>query len=333
MAKKKILITGGAGFIGSSLADRLLSQDLEVTVLDNFNDYYDPALKEKNVVQNLPHPNYQLYRTDICNPQSLEKVFEQGSFDVVVHIAASAGVRASIQDPRLFVQSNIAGTLNILELMKTYGIKKIVFASSSSVYGNCKAEKFSEDLCVSEPISPYAATKLAGEQFLYTYSKLYGIHALCLRFFTVYGPRQRPDLAIRKFIELLENGKPIPIYGDGSTIRDYTFIDDIVDGLSAAIAYEQTPYEIINLGGGSPIKLSEMIAAIEKVLGKKAVLEHLPMQQGDVDKTAADISKAATLLGYQPKIDFESGIKRFLEWRKINDKLTVVGQRSMLKAA
>ena len=316
----KTLITGGAGFIGSTLADRLLSQGNTVTVLDNFNGYYNPKLKEKNVVHHLSNPDYKLYRADICDVESLEKVFAQNKFDVVVHIAASAGVRASIQDPQLFVQSNIAGTLNILLMMQKYNIKKIVFASSSSVYGNCGEKKFSEDLCVSQPISPYAATKSACEQLLYTYSKLYDIQTLCLRFFTVYGPRQRPDLAIRKFIELIENGKPIPMFGDGNTIRDYTFIDDIIDGLSAAIDYERTQYEIINLGGGSPIKLIEMIALIEKVLGKKAKIEKLPMQQGDVEKTAADITKAAQLLNYHPKVDFESGIKKFIEWRNANGK-------------
>jgi len=335
----RTLITGGAGFIGSNLADRLLSQACDVTVLDNFNDYYDPSLKESNVAHNLSNPHYRLYRTDICDIDSLETIFAQNNFDVVVHIAASAGVRASIQNPQLFVQSNIAGTVNILETMKKHHVKKMVFASSSSVYGNCKAEKFSEDLCVSEPISPYAATKSACEQLLYTYSKLYDIQALCMRFFTVYGPRQRPDLAIRKFIELIENDKPIPMYGDGNSIRDYTFIDDIIDGLMSAIDYTQTPYEIINLGGGSPIKLSEMIAVIENVLGKKANVEALPMQQGDVDKTAADISKAAMLLNYRPNVDFESGIRKFIEWRSPNvrqrsiDAIIAGMQQRMRKAA
>ena len=324
------LITGGAGFIGSSLADRLLSQAGEVAILDNFNDYYNPSLKEKNVAHNVSNPNYKLYRADICDAEALERVFVQNNFDVIVHIAASAGVRASIQNPQLFVQANIAGTVNILGMMKKYNIKKMVFASSSSVYGNCEAKKFSEDLCVSQPISPYAATKLSCEQLLYTYSRLYDIQALCMRFFTVYGPRQRPDLAIRKFIELIENDKPIQMYGDGSTIRDYTFIDDIVDGVTAAIDYEQTQYEIINLGGGSPIKLLEMIASIEKILGKKAKIETLPMQQGDVDKTAADISKAAMLLNYQPKVDFESGIRQFVEWRAaIGKRHELDGQRTI----
>ncbi len=200
--------------------------------------------------------------------------------------------------------------------MKEFGCKKLVFASSSSVYGNCNADKFSEDLKVTEPISPYAATKSACEQFIYTYSKLYDINAICLRFFTVYGPKQRPDLAIRKFIELIEQDKPIPVYGDGTTMRDYTYIDDIVDGISKAIEYDKTPYEIINLGGGSPVTLSGMIETIEKVLGKKAQINRLPMQPGDVNKTVSDITKARKLLGYNPQTTFEEGIRKFVEWKR-----------------
>lgn len=313
---EKILITGGAGFIGSTLADKLLNGGNKVAVIDNFNDYYSPCLKENNVKDNITNNNYTLYRGDICDKELVGKIFKETHFDCVVHIAASAGVRASIQKPELFVQSNIAGTINILETMQKYNVKKLVFASSSSVYGNCKADKFSEDLKVTEPISPYAATKSACEQFIYTYSKLYDINAICLRFFTVYGPRQRPDLAIRKFIELIEKDKPIPVYGDGSTIRDYTYIDDIVEGICSAIKYNKTSYEIINIGGGSPVTLTKMIETIEKNLGKKAVIDRLPMQSGDVDKTVSDISKAQSLLDYQPNTTFEEGIKKFIEWRK-----------------
>lgn len=311
-----ILITGGAGFIGSTLADVLLKENNKVIVIDNFNSYYSPALKEKNISHNLANPNYKLYRNDICDKDSVEKIFEENNIDCVVHIAASAGVRASINNPELFVQSNIAGTINILEAMRKNNVKKIVFASSSSVYGNCKAEKFSEDLKVTEPISPYAATKSACEQFLYTYSKLYDIQSICLRFFTVFGPRQRPDLAIRKFIELIEQDKSIPVYGDGTTMRDYTYIDDIVSGIISAIKYDKTPYEIINLGGGSPVTLNEMIETIEKVLCKKAKIDRLPMQPGDVDKTVSDITKAKSLLLYEPNTTFEKGIRKFIEWRK-----------------
>lgn len=311
-----ILITGGAGFIGSTLADKLLSNSNKVIVLDNFNDYYPVEMKENNVKQHLNNPHYKLYRGDIEDSAFVNKVFEENNVEIVVHIAARAGVRPSLENPSAYAKTNIDGTINILEAMKNHNVKKLVFASSSSVYGNCKADKFSEDLKVTEPISPYAATKSACEQFIYTYSKLYDIEALCLRFFTVFGPRQRPDLAIRKFIELIEQDKPIPVYGDGSTMRDYTYIDDIIEGICSAIKYDKTPYEIINLGGGSPVTLSQMIETIEKVLGKKARIDRLPMQPGDVDKTVSDISKAQKLIGYCPQTTFEEGIKKFIDWRK-----------------
>lgn len=309
-----ILITGGAGFIGSTLADKLLEKNNNIVVIDNFNDYYSPKLKEKNIKHNLDNKNYKLYRGDICDKNLLSKIFEENKIDIVVHIAASAGVRPSIENPLSYVKNNIEGTVNILEVMKRKNVKKIVFASSSSIYGNCKEEIFSEDLKVSEPISPYAASKSACEQFLYTYSKLFDIQVVALRFFTVFGPRQRPDLAIRKFIDLIKEDRPIPVYGDGTTIRDYTYVDDIVDGIISAINYNDTPYEIINLGGGAPVSLNEMISTIEKVLNKKAKIEHLPMQLGDVNKTAADITKAKKLLNYNPKTSFEEGIIKFIEW-------------------
>lgn len=320
----QILITGGAGFIGSTLADKLLKLSTsfqnninnKIIIIDNFNDYYSPELKDLNIKHNLANPDYKLYRGDICDRNLVNKIFKNHEINCVIHIAARAGVRPSLEDPLEYVRSNIEGTINILEAMRKNNVKKIVFASSSSVYGNCKAEKFTEDLKVTEPISPYAATKSACEQFLYTYSKLYDMQALCLRFFTVYGPRQRPDLAIRKFIELIEQDKPIPVYGDGTTMRDYTYIDDIVNGIMSAINYDKTPYEIINLGGGSPVTLNEMIATIEKVLGKKAKIERLPMQPGDVDKTVADITKARRLLNYNPQTSFEEGIRKFIEWRE-----------------
>lgn len=311
-----VLITGGAGFIGSTLADRLLSDNNKVIVIDNFNDYYPVEMKENNVKTNLNNPNYKLYRGDIEDSSFVNKVFEENNVEIVVHIAARAGVRPSLENPLAYAKTNIDGTINILEAMKEHNVKKFVFASSSSVYGNCKADKFSEDLKVTEPISPYAATKSACEQFIYTYSKLYDIQALCLRFFTVYGPRQRPDLAIRKFLELIEQGIPIPVYGDGSTMRDYTYIDDIVQGICSAIKYNKTQYEIINLGGGSPVTLTQMIETIEKVLGKKAQINRLPMQPGDVDKTVSDISKAQKLIGYYPQTTFEEGIRKFVDWKK-----------------
>lgn len=312
-----ILITGGAGFIGSTLADKLLEKNNKIVVIDNFNDYYSPKLKEKNIKHNLDNKNYKLYRGDICDKNLLSKIFEENQIDVVVHIAASAGVRPSIENPLSYVKNNIEGTVNIVEVMKRKNVQRIVFASSSSIYGNCKEEIFSEDLKVSEPISPYAASKSACEQFLYTYSKLFDIQVVALRFFTVFGPRQRPDLAIRKFIDLIKENKPIPVYGDGTTIRDYTYVDDIVDGIISAINYNDTPYEIINLGGGAPVSLNQMIETIEKVLNKKATIEHLPMQPGDVSKTAADITKAKKLLNYNPKTSFKEGIIKFIEWEKL----------------
>lgn len=311
----QILITGGAGFIGSSLADRLLKEHT-VIVIDNFNAYYDPALKEANVRPHLHHPRYTLYRADICDGKALRNVFSTHPIDVVVHIAARAGVRPSLEDPLSYVRTNIEGTVQVLQLMKEFHVPKMVFASSSSVYGNCQAEKFSEDLKIMQPISPYAATKSACEQILYTYSKLYAINCVALRFFTVYGPRQRPDLAIHKFIEHITANQPIEMYGDGNTMRDYTYIDDIVNGICAAITYNKTPYEIINLGGGSPITLRQMIQTIEEILGEKAIIHQLPMQPGDVNKTVADISKAKKLLNYQPATDFKTGIKHFVNWRK-----------------
>ena len=310
-----VLITGGAGFIGSTLSDKLLSLGHNIIVIDNFNSYYDPNLKKKNINNSLNYSTYKLFVCDICDSIKVKQIFKEFQIDCVVHIAASAGVRASIEKPQEFVQSNIAGTINILEAMKEYNVKKIVFASSSSVYGNCNAQKFSEDLNVSFPISPYAATKLACEQFLYTYSILYKIQAICLRFFTVYGPRQRPDLAIRKFIELIEQDKAIPVYGDGLTMRDYTYIDDIISGILAAIQYNETQYEIVNLAGGRSITLKEMIQTIETVLKKKALIKTLPMQLGDVDRTVADITKAEKLFNYRPTITFEEGIRKFIQWK------------------
>lgn len=310
-----ILITGGAGFIGSTLADKLIKQN-KIIVIDNFNDYYDPKIKENNVKTNMDNQNYKLYKGDICDEHLVEKIFNENNIDCVVHIAARAGVRPSLENPLEYIKTNIYGTTNILDKMQKTNVKKLVFASSSSVYGNCKAEKFTEDLKVTEPISPYAATKSACEQIIYTYSKLYNIQAVCLRFFTVYGPKQRPDLAIRKFTELIEQNKPIPVYGDGTTMRDYTYIDDIIDGVISAINYDKTPYEIINIGGGSPVTLNEMIKTIEDVLNKEAIIERLPMQPGDVDKTVSDITKAKNILNYCPKTTFKEGIKKFIEWRK-----------------
>lgn len=312
----KYLVTGGAGFIGSNLSDSLLKDGHQVVVVDNFNDYYDNKIKEANVAPHKKNPNYKLYRADIENIKVLKTIFAHNNFDAVVHLAARAGVRPSLENPLEYVNSNILGTVNILECMKESDCKKLVIASSSSVYGNCKEEKFSEDLKVTEPISPYAATKSACEQLCYTWHHLYDINVVALRFFTVYGPRQRPDLAINKFARLIDEGKPIQMYGDGSTKRDYTFIDDIVAGIKASIDYNKTGYEIINLGGGEPITLKRMIETIENAMGKKAIIEQQPMQPGDVDKTVCDWSKAKRLLNYTPKTTFEQGIQKFVKWRK-----------------
>lgn len=312
-----VLITGGAGFIGSSLADQMLALGHKVIALDNFNDYYNPEIKRQNIAQARTNPNYIIYEGDIEKTDDLEKVFSENKIDTIVHLAARAGVRPSIEAPLAYAMTNIIGTINILEMMKKYGVKRMSMASSSSVYGNCNAQKFSEDLNIREPISPYAATKSADEQICYTYHHLYGLEIYMLRFFTVYGPRQRPDLAINKFTNLIAADMPIDMYGDGSTKRDYTYIDDIVTGIIASVNYHQTGYEIFNLGGGSPVTLKEMISTIEEVLGKKAKINRLPMQPGDVDKTVSDISKAQKLLGYHPNTSFKDGIRKFIAWKNI----------------
>ncbi len=313
---KTILITGGAGFIGSHLADKLLNEGYYVVVADNFCDYYDVSIKENNVAHNLNNPCYKLYRADIEDMAALKAIFAAHNLSAVVHLAARAGVLPSISNPADYVKTNVLGTLNVLECMKESGCKKLVVASSSSVYGNCSAEKFSEDLNVNEPISPYAATKLATEQLCYTYHHLFGTQVAALRFFTVYGPRQRPDLAIAKFAQKILQNESIEMYGDGSSLRDYTYIDDIVSGIVAALKYNNTDYEIINLGGGNPITLKVMIQTLEECLGKKAIIRQKPMQQGDVDKTVCDWQKAHRLLGYVPQVGFRQGLAQYAAWLK-----------------
>lgn len=309
-----VLITGGAGFIGSTLADTLLKENCKVICVDNFCDYYSPELKRKNIANALLNSNYKLYEADIENLEELEKIFSENKIDIIVHLAARAGVRPSIEKPVEYMQTNVMGTVNILELMKKYGVKKMCMASSSSVYGNCKAEKFSEDLNVRRPISPYAASKSACEQICYTYHHLYDLNIVMLRYFTVFGPRQRPDLAINKFVNLIRNNQPINMYGDGSSIRDYTYIDDIVSGTISAMKYDKTGYEIFNLGGGNPISLVDMISTIENILGKKAIINKMPMQPGDVDRTVCDIYKSMKLLNYKPETSFYDGVKNFINW-------------------
>jgi UDP-glucuronate 4-epimerase len=312
---KNILITGGAGFIGSHLVDRLLAEgEWSVTVVDDFNDFYDPSIKRANAGRHGEDPNYHLFIADIRNKAALEKVFAADNFDCIVHLAARAGVRPSPEQPLLYADTNITGTLNLLELAREHGITQFVFGSSSSVYGINAKVPFAEDDPIRQPVSPYAATKAAGELLCHAYAHLYGIRCVCLRFFTVYGPRQRPDLAIHKFARLISEDKPIPVFGDGTTCRDYTFIDDIIAGVRAAIAYSESDYEVINLGESRTVELRELISLVEKELGAAAKIDRQPLQPGDVPRTFADVTKARRLLGYNPQTPIEEGVHRFVEW-------------------
>lgn len=314
---KTYLVTGGAGFIGSHLVDCLLKQGEKVIVVDNFNDFYSPQIKENNVREHLDNPNYQLVRIDIREIEKLEKVFQENKIDTIIHLAAMAGVRPSIQNPKLYQEVNETGTMNILELAKKYEVLQLVMASSSSVYGNNKKVPFSEEDRVDDAISPYAATKKANEVMAHVYHHLYGMSIMMLRFFTVYGERQRPDLAITKFTRLMLEGKEIPMYGDGTTARDYTYIGDIMDGIIKSIAYVESHknvYEVLNLGESTPIPLKTMIDTIGKALNIQPKIHKLPMQPGDVEMTYADITKAKELIGYQPKVTFEEGIRKFVGW-------------------
>jgi len=308
-----IIVTGAAGFIGSHLCEKLLSQNHLVLGIDNFDPFYDKRIKEKNLENAFKGNSFKLFEVDILEKSKLSQIFRENQIDLVIHIAAKAGVRPSIKDPIGYYNTNVIGTLNILEVMKKNGVKKMIFASSSSVYGNNNKTPFSETDTVDNPISPYAASKKAGELLCHTYHHLYDFDIYALRFFTVYGPRQRPDLAIHKFSRLIRERKPIPFYGDGSSGRDYTFIDDIIDGIIAALE-RLKGFEVFNIGESKIILLSQMISVLESALGKKAILERLPLQPGDVQLTYADISKARKMLNYQPKINFEDGIDEFVRW-------------------
>lgn len=307
-----ILVTGGAGFIGSHVCRRLLSEGYSVTLIDNFNDYYDPSIKRANVSG--LGDRVRVVEGDIRDRDQIQRLFAEGKFETVIHIAARAGVRPSVIDPQLYIDTNITGTHHLLEASRQFGVGRFLFASSSSVYGLAKKVPFSEDLPLPQTLSPYAATKLAGEHICGNYSYLFGLRVVCLRFFTVYGPGQRPDLAIHKFTDAIHKGLPIPQYGDGSTRRDYTYIDDIVQGVMGALKYEGPLFDIFNLGENQTITLSELIREIEKGLGKKAVIEFLPDQQGDMPLTSADITKARALLGYNPQTKIAEGIPKFIEW-------------------
>ena len=315
--QKNILITGGAGFIGSHLVEQLLAEgDWCVSVVDDFNDFYAPELKRANVAAHLDDKNYQLFEANICDAETTRKIFAENNFDVIVHLAARAGVRPSLSRPKLYAETNINGTLNLLDLAKDFNVKQFVFGSSSSVYGNNEKVPFSEDDKIFNPISPYAATKAAGELICHTYSHLYDIRTVCLRFFTVYGARQRPDLAIRKFSQLISSGQPIQVFGDGATRRDYTYVEDIIQGIRAAIDYNASKFEVFNLGESQTVELRELIKLLEENLGKKAVIDWQPTQPGDVSQTFADISKARKLLNYNPQTKIEEGIKKFVGWFK-----------------
>jgi UDP-glucuronate 4-epimerase len=306
-----ILITGGAGFIGSHTAHALARQGHEIHVLDDFNDFYDPAIKRANLATLVP--DARLTEGDIRQKAIVEKAYEPG-IDLVIHLAARAGVRPSISDPELYISTNIQGTYHLLDAARRHGVRKFVFASSSSVYGVNPKVPFAEDDLIQSTISPYAMTKLAGEQMCSNYSHLYEMPVVCLRFFTVYGPGQRPDLAIHKFTDLIHRGEEVPMFGDGSTERDYTYIDDIVQGILAATRYDAKRFDIFNLGESDTTRLDVLIREISGALGKEAKIRRMPEQPGDVPRTFADITKARQLLGYQPSARIVEGIPRFVEW-------------------
>jgi len=308
----KALVTGAAGFIGSHLCDRLLRDGWQVVGVDNFDNFYDPAVKRDNIQACLANRNFILVEADIRDAAAMDRAAAAGC-DVLVHLAARAGVRPSIEQPLLYADVNVNGTVVLLEAARKHGIGKFIFASSSSVYGNNKKIPFAEADNVDFPISPYAATKKSGELICHTCHHLYALPTTSMRYFTVYGPRQRPDLAIHKFACLIEQGRPVPVFGDGSMMRDFTYIDDIIDGVIAAID-KCSGYHIYNLGESRPISVNDLVCALEAALGKKAVQEHLPLQPGDVERTYADVTKARGELGYNPRTGIETGLARFVRW-------------------
>jgi UDP-glucuronate 4-epimerase len=312
-----VLLTGGAGFIGSHVAARLLDRGNRVTVLDDFNDFYDPALKRANAGRFAGRADWRLVEGDIRDAGLVERLFAEGRFDAVIHLAARAGVRPSLREPILYEEVNCIGTLRLLEAARRHGPANFVFASSSSVYGVNEKVPFAEDDPVDRPISPYATTKRTGELLCFNYSHLYGLRTSCLRFFTVYGPSQRPEMAIAKFTDLLARGKSVPIYGTGQSRRDYTFIDDIVDGVVAALDLAPK-FEIFNLGGSQTTALIDLVHGIAAELGVEARLEMHPEQPGDVPITFADVTKAERLLGYSPKVPIREGLKRYVAWYRAN---------------
>ena len=308
----RILVTGGAGFIGSHLVEKLLAAGHEVAILDDFNDFYDPQIKHANIAG--VAKDVTMYHVDLRDGASLRNLFHREKFETIAHLAARAGVRPSIQHPQLYYDTNVSGTLHLLDAASVTRVERFIFASSSSVYGISKTVPFSEDQHLSQTLSPYAATKIAAEFLCSTYSHLYQMRVVALRYFTVYGPRQRPDLAIHQFTRRIYAGQPIDQFGGGTTRRDYTYIDDVIQGTMAALKYNGPLFDIFNLGESDTIQLKDLIAAIENALGKKAKVNRMPEQPGDMPLTCADISKARKLLGYNPTTRFSDGLPRFMEW-------------------
>jgi len=308
----KILVTGGAGFIGSHVVRGLLQTGTTVAILDDFNDFYDPQIKRANV--KAFNGQAEVIEAYIRNASAMKDVVGRGDYDSIIHIAARAGVRPSVQNPSAYIETNVVGTYNLLDAARLAGVGQFLLASSSSVYGMAGKVPFSEDLALPQTLSPYAATKLAAEHLCGSYSHLYELAVVVMRFFTVYGPAQRPDLAIHKFTDSIYRGRPIQQYGDGTTRRDYAYVDDIVQGVLGALKYRRTPFEIFNLGENQTTTLTDLIGSIENALGKKAIIEHLPEQQGDMPLTCADIDKARALLGYHPRVKISEGIPKFVDW-------------------
>jgi UDP-glucuronate 4-epimerase len=317
-ASHHVLLTGGAGFIGSHLSEALLRRGLQLSVIDSLDDFYSPAAKRGNLEEVRKVGNFEFCELDLCDFDALRQAISKLRPDTIIHLAARAGVRPSIENPQLYERVNVAGTVNLLEAARQVSVKRFIFGSSSSVYGVTNRVPFVEDDPCLRPISPYAATKLAGEFFCHTYAHLYGLSTVCLRFFTVYGPRQRPDLAIRKFATLMEAGKPIPVFGDGSMGRDYTFVDDTVAGVLAAVEYQfpptETPFDIFNLGNSNPVSLNELIATLERVTGRIAIRDQRQLQPGDVPITWANIEKSSRILGYRPATSLAEGLEKFVRW-------------------
>ncbi len=310
----KALVTGFAGFIGSHLTERLLSDGYTVVGIDEFNDYYDPKIKERNISSFKENKNFSFNKGDIRDKNFINVVVDEHKPEIIVHLAARAGVRPSLQQPILYEEVNVLGTLNLMEAARNSNCKKFIFGSSSSVYGECKNTPFQETELELKPISPYGVSKLTGEKYCQAYNHLYKMPIICLRFFTVYGPRQRPDLAIHKFTKLIEEGKPIPVFGDGMYKRDFTYVTEILDGIISSIRYDKTSFEIFNLGESHTTSVIDLVKLIENSLNKKAAIDWQPAQAGDVPLTYADVSKAEKLLGYKPRTKPEEGIKRFVEW-------------------